>query len=101
MNVVTDELPAELPAPNEPPPAMRAMLQVCTDKWGPLYLTAQVAEIIGVNLLTVKRWRWDRLLVPSYYFIRGDQTVPLYTPSDVQEGVALKGTIPPGPKPRQ
>ncbi len=64
-----------------------------------LYSVGEVAKKVSRSTSTVRRWRKDGWLIPSFVYYMGDLRVPLYTEADVERASTLSGTIRRGPKP--
>lgn len=64
-----------------------------------LYTVSEVAHKVGKSTSTVRRWRKQQLLVPSFAFYMGDLRVPLYTDADAERAQKLADTIRRGPRP--
>lgn len=65
----------------------------------PRYTKEDVAEIIGVSVSTIKRWKEKGVFVPMESRVFGSFTVDLYTPEDIPILEAIKATSKPGRKP--
>lgn len=53
---------------------------------GEFYKLSEVAEIVGVSQMTLRRLLHnDKIDAPSYQIKRGKMTIYVYTPEDIQE----------------
>jgi excisionase family DNA binding protein len=65
------------------------------------YSTTQVAQLIGVHVVTLKRWLAAGKLRPSIGTPMKGRTLWRFTDADVARFKKFKGTLKPGRKPRK
>jgi excisionase family DNA binding protein len=66
------------------------------------YSTSQTAKLIGVHLVTLKRWLASRKIRPSIGTpMDGGRTLWRFTASDVKKFRKFKGTLKTGTKPKK
>jgi hypothetical protein len=64
----------------------------------PLLMPTEAAKAIGISKMTLTRWRRDNRLRPYANIVRKQQApIPVFGPSEIEAGRALRGKIKPGP----
>lgn len=65
-----------------------------------IYSTEKAAELIGIHLITLRRWLGKAFIRPSIAIPMRGKTLWRWTDADVKRAKLLKGTFKPGPKPK-
>jgi len=65
------------------------------------YSTKQASKLIGIHLVTLKRWLGKRRIRPSVATPLGGRTFWRFTEADIARFRKFRGTLKPGPKPKK